>query len=128
MNAPTQEQLLKSYYTTKERNRRSYLKKKEDPDFDELNRQRGIKYYHDNKEKLRIKSKNNRILHREKIKAKQAEGYQKNKHKFAQKYEENKEMIKLQKKEKYDFLISWGAGKNKNFANNLLLIDLDIFN
>ena len=83
--------------------------------------------YQENKDKFVIISRNNRIVFKEKIKAKQAEGYQKNKDKFAQKYQDNKEMIKLQKKEKYDFLISWGAGKNKNFANNLLLIDLDIF-
>lgn len=126
---PTIEQLLKSYNKTKERNRRNYLKQKEtNPDFDENNRIRQRKFYQENKEKLIIRSRNNRIVFKEKIKAKQKEGYQKNKDKFAQRYEDNKEKILLQKKERYDFLISWGAGKTKNFANDLLLIDLDIFN
>ena len=76
---PTIEQLLKSYNKTKERNRRNYLKKKENPNFDELNRIRQRQYYQENKEKLVIISRNNRMVFKEKIKAKQKEGYQKNK-------------------------------------------------
>lgn len=87
----------------------SYIKKKE----------REKEYYHKVLKKDKdfiIKNKSNAKLH-----------YEYNFEKKRISYQNNKEKILLQKKKEYDFLISWGAGKNKNFSNNLLLIDLDLF-
>ena len=96
---------------------------------EELSAQRK-EYRNNNKEKIALQKKKQYEKNKEKIAERRRIEYEKNRDRFlAEKkeyYEKHKEKILAREKIRYDYLKSWGGDKRYN--NNLLEIDINLFN